>query len=390
MKVDKILVAHWDCLNCSRTGIEGFVYDCPGCGRGRPKGVKFYLPDNPREATPGEQELMGNDPNWYCEHCDTGNKDSKTNCDKCGAPKGSSPSHATQLYDENHHPIDREDTAVPDLISIPRRGNIEPGDLPVFNSGTAKLYPKQVKTQEYAGDGLGFDIKPVLAVLGGIAAVIAIVFLIYQVFFNLHTGTAKITSFNWNHTVRLEEIRTFHEGGWSVPAGGKETNHYQKQDGTKKVIDGYDSVTENYDCSYTDTEDYPCSKDNGNGGYSSGTCSRSKTVSKTCPRTVQKERSHQEPVYNTWYEYDIDRWTTVVTRNTSGVDQKPYYDPIKAGSVQRRIEDPGTYTISFHNDEVGDFSKSYSLDEFVRANPKVSYEIKINFFKMVMVHPSIK
>lgn len=311
------------------------------------------------------------------------------------------------MFDENGKPIDREDTGAPDSISMPRRGDIEPGDLPRFVSVPTAHRRSEPQNSARPNrndfgvgnngpdargifDGLGFDIKPVLAVLGGIAALVAIVFLIYQVFFNLHTGTAKITGFNWSRTVRLEEIRTFHEGGWSVPGGGRETNHYQKQSGTKKVIDGYDSVTENYDCSYTTSEDYPCTKDNGNGSKSSGTCSRSKTVSKTCSRTVQKERSHQEPVYDTWYEYDIDRWTTVVTRNTSGVDQKPYYDPIKAGSVQRRIEDPGTYTISFHNDEVGDFSKSYSLDEFVRANPKVSYEIKINFFKMVMEYPFIK
>lgn len=64
MKVEHNWVMLWDCPYCKNKGNLGFIYDCPGCGRCRPRGITFYDPEVPREATEAEMKLMGGqDPN---------------------------------------------------------------------------------------------------------------------------------------------------------------------------------------------------------------------------------------------------------------------------------------------------------------------------------------
>src|SRR3989344_8610835 len=91
----------WNCEYCTAKGNKGYEFDCPQCGRSRPLKVKFYFPDPMIEATPAQMKIMGEDPNWYCPFCESGNKDSESECWKCSAARDEkSRVHATAEYQE--------------------------------------------------------------------------------------------------------------------------------------------------------------------------------------------------------------------------------------------------------------------------------------------------
>ena len=92
----------WDCEYCDTKRIWGNIFDCPGCGKPRSRGVRFYIVDNAPPVTSEIAKVLGSGgPNWYCGHCESGNKDDVTKCWNCGAEKGSSPSHEVKSYSQD-------------------------------------------------------------------------------------------------------------------------------------------------------------------------------------------------------------------------------------------------------------------------------------------------
>lgn len=52
-----------------------------------------------------------------------------------------------------------------------------------------------------------------------------------------------VTGFSWERTISIEELKTFHESGWSLPSGAKQTD-------TKIELYGYESVLDHYETKY--------------------------------------------------------------------------------------------------------------------------------------------
>jgi hypothetical protein len=217
------------------------------------------------------------------------------------------------------------------------------------------------------------------------AGVLSVLLLVYLFFIRTTEHVATVEGFSWSRIVAIEEYQTFHEEGWSVPFGGRETGSSIRQSGTVKVSDGWHSEQVADTCYKTVHHSQTCSRDDGNGGFSDVDCSYDTTESYSCTKTIQVEDYHYDPIYDTWYSYDIERWTVISRYPTSGQDRSPYYDPVQpVGDKQRRVEDRGVYTVYFVCEGIDPFDRKYDLAEWNTFDYGQEHLIKVNAFKVVL------
>ncbi|HOX95779.1 MAG TPA: hypothetical protein PLI45_00140 [Candidatus Woesebacteria bacterium] len=385
-------VGAWDCPYCGTKGNPGFEYGCSGCEHPRPKGVRFYLPDNAPEATSEQVEKMGHDPNWYCSYCESGNVDRVKRCWKCGAPRGSdSAQHSTRVFVGNDIPRSAEEaekmeeTVTPEtekpyvptedlLYGIVNEQTVEAEDL-------SQLSIESEDIKETDSDRR----KKRWTITGVILSVLLVFVGIYFFFIRTTEQIAVVDGFSWTQNVLIEEYQTHQKEGWSIPVGGRETGSEIRQSGTVKVTDGYHTETQMDTCYRSVTVPQTCTRDNGNGSFDSYDCSYSSSESYSCTNTVTVEDYHFEPVYDTWYFYDIDEWTAIGNYPTSGNDHSPYYDDAQpVGNLQRRIEQPGVYKVFFSSEGLKPFSRTYSLETWKLFEYDQEHIIKINAFKIIL------
>jgi hypothetical protein len=346
--------------------------------------------------TEEQLEMMGDDPNWYCEHCNSGNTSDDTLCRDCGAPKGSSPTHQTTRYEESELPRSEEEAAAKDTDD-------SPVIYPEQEESQAVVFPfpliESLKESENYRIHTAARSSPLYAVAKRISqpgvwlfavvplGVLLVGWFVYLFFFKSHTEAAIITGFHWNRVVVVEEYTTLHESGWSIPAGGRETDSVWKDTGRdEKVTDGW--TTEEYldTCYRPEYQSKTCYEDKGNGAFSPYECGGNVDVPYSCTKTRPKELYHYEDVYDWFYYYDIERWVEVGRYPTQGKDQDPFYHRIRAGSNQRRIELPGVYEVNFQsdNEEIGEFTRAYELSSWLELEPGSEHELVVNTFNVVL------
>ena len=412
------IVMFWDCSYCGAKKIPGFIRECvDGCGHPRPRKVNFYHSDPPTEATSEQAALFGRpDPNWYCGSCESGNRDEDERCWKCGAPRSvDSEVHEVRTYRESEGLPHSAEEAVQMNQSIPAEpqekwqpaGGEDPYNPQPEPEEPFTYTPKPLdySSLDHFSTKLPLDPKSIIVVGGAVLGIILVFFLIYSFFFKTHTENVWVSEMNWTQSVHIEELQTFDEGGWSIPSSGRETDHYQKKSGDEKVHDGwttetflttcYKSVTVPDTCTGSRSVPDTCYRTNGDGSSDSYSCSKSesytysctttKTESYSCTDTRQVEQYHYEDVFSTWYEYDIDRWTTIGTYPTSDDGKNIYYDSVQPqGDKQRRIEDGGTYTVTFVSDDIEPFSRNYTLAEYLSFETKQIHEVLMNAFGVIL------
>jgi len=413
------IVMFWDCSYCGAKKIPGYLRECvDGCGHPRPRKVVFYHSNPPTKATPEQAALFGRpDPNWYCENCDSGNRAEDERCWKCGAPRSiDSEVHEVRTYRESEGlPYSAEEAERMNQAIAPepqKKWQPEGGEDRYNPQSIAREEPtsysppaRDYSSVDHFTSKLPINHKELMIIGGWALGVILAIFLIYSFFFKTHTEKVWVSEMNWTQSVHIEELQTFHEGAWSVPFDGSETDHYQKKSGDEKVHDGwttetfsttcYRSVTVPDTCTGYRSVSDTCYRTNGDGSSDSYSCSKSesytysctttKTESYSCTDTRQVEQYHYEDVFSTWYEYDIDRWTSVGTYPTSGEGKDLYFDPIQPqGNKQRRIEDGGTYTITFVSEEIEPFSRTYSLAEYLTFEYEQIHEVLVNAFGTIL------
>jgi len=96
---------------------------------------------------------------------------------------------------------------------------------------------------------------------------------------------ARVVSIGWDTKYDVLQYQTVHEGDWYVPAGGRETTSYIKQSGTRRVPNGTERVC------------YGSGKDK---------------------RCHNETKYRYDPVYDRWYEYDIDKWVHIAPLTNAG------------------------------------------------------------------------
>ena len=412
------IVMFWDCSYCGAKKIPGYTRECEdGCGHPRPRKVHFYHSDPPTEATPEQAALFGRpDPNWYCQSCESGNRDEDERCWKCGAPRTvKSEVHEVRTYRESEGLPHSAEEAEVMAVLIPAESQKEwhpaDGEDPYNPQPEPEIpisytpEPRDYSSLDHFSTKLPLDPKSLLVRGGAVLGAILIIFLVYNIFFNTHTENVRVSEMNWTQSVHIEEFQTFHEGGWSVPFGGRETDYYQKKSGVEKVHDGWRTDTIPDTCYSleqvpdicTGSHNVPdiCYTDNGDGSSTSYSCPKSepytyactttKNVPRPCTKVVEVELYHYEDVFSTWYEYDIDRWTNIGVYPTSGEGKNIFYDSVQPqGEKQRRIEDGGTYTITFVSEDIEPFSRNYTLAEYLTFEYEQVHEVLVSAFGVIL------
>lgn len=162
--------------------------------------------------------------------------------------------------------------------------------------------------------------------IAGSILVAAISIVVLLVTYRGHTN-AQVVQLTWQRKVDIQQYMTVQESDWNVPHGGRETRRY--------------SALHHYNHIYT-----------GSTKVCSGT---GKT--RTC---TSQAHYIDMPVYETKYDYDIDRWITVRTPERHGIGDNavwPDVSDLKEGNAlgcERAGTRYSAYTVHFTQD--------YSLD----------------------------
>ncbi len=185
---------------------------------------------------------------------------------------------------------------------------------------------------------IGAAVLAVLMVIGAIMGIVRVV----HYYTATTDGVVTVSELHWERTVEVEEYKTLTNSDWTHPGDARVQGSENRIRTYRTVHDGWH--TENYTDyetrykteSYTDVEtryrsetysgtcSRTVSKGNGSFGTESYSCPQTRQVSYTVsvPKTrqvpyqvpVQKSRqvedTHQEPVWDTWYTYQVDRWVT--------------------------------------------------------------------------------
>lgn len=143
--------------------------------------------------------------------------------------------------------------------------------------------------------------------------------------------TVKAKSIHWQYDIHIDELKQFHESGWSSPPeGAYNIESYRKYKGQKKVGD----------------------------------------------ITI--------PDYDDWYEYNIDKWRETRVVTTQGYDKEPYWGEYTLRSTEnergigneRAIRKITTYTVygQLLNSDKTDLIP-LEVDEYIWKNITINDEL---------------
>ena len=323
---ERIIRGFWDCPHCGTKGIDGLIDVCPGCGSGKDKNVRYYMKEvqevsdaELENAGISKEEADGAHKEWICAYCGNLNNFRNKFCEHCGASK----EEKAQDYGGDTSEVKYEKDS---------KGQVrETGKKEEIRKETYMTKEDVAREQAAASRKSGSPVHWVL-----IAALVALAAFLFWP----HTTSEAITGFSWNRSVTVEELRTFQESGWNLPAGARQTDARRELAGYDQVLDHYETVYEtrtrqvidHYDTSYTYT-------DNGNGTFSEHEVRTPVYTTETYEEPVRTPIYRSVPRYETKYYYDIDRWVAIDSYETSGEDHDPKWsDAYTLGKNQRDTE----------------------------------------------------
>lgn len=303
----KILMGVWDCPACGSKGVRGDVYTCPNCGRVRADDVKFYLPAETIEVTDAAgiaAAKAGTD--WQCDYCGNLNAAASASCEKCSAPRGSK-QRATHEYAQ---------TAVPRSAAEAAGAPREPVSAPTAPT----------KRRSWVVPAVIVGILAAL-VVGGI------------LLFAPQESIATISGKSWERSLRVEAYGPQQAQDWaeSVPTGAYNRqcqtavrSYVPVQTGTRtEQRQECQSVAvgeETYECGVVDL---------GNGRFEQQMCTRTIYENKCEWVSVEVPIYVQQPIYDNYCTYTVERWAYARTETASERDTAPYWPAVDYGANER-------------------------------------------------------
>ncbi len=351
----KIIEGLWDCPYCGQKGIGGLVKSCPNCAHPQDADTKFYLGEKKEALDEEKAKEYGKGADWTCAFCGSLNRYSNTNCNNCGAQREDSSGD----YFENRR---KEEAAKP-----------QPQPQP----------PKKRKT------GL---------LLIGILAILAIIFLVTRPKDKATTVTDK----TWQRAVAVEAYATVREEGWSVPGGGRILSSRQAIRTYEQVLDHYEEQA--YEVPYEVLDGYDIEteyEDNGDGTFTEveHEIPRYRTEYRTEYRTVPVYR--QEPVYDTYYNYEIDKWVPSRTETAGGscyeprsellrgaglaVEAEPYWPDTRLGGSERESARSEEYVLYFTDAKGRSYSARVTEEVWNRYGRDQSVELEVQGSRVISI-----
>ena len=256
----------WDCQFCGAKGLPAKTHQhCPNCGSPQETASRRFPSDAEKKAV-ANYEYKG--ASLICPACNTVNEGDAQFCRQCGAPL--------------------TDAARAKTIATQQR-----------TTGAAFTADEERNVQQ---EELDADLKRAAPpkkggvpwVLIGIVAVVAVVIVgVLVALFWRRDVQAQVTELNWGRVVFVEEYRANSEGAWcdSMPGGAYSISRSERQRSVNRIPDGENCTTRRVD--------------QGDGTF------REEEVCTT--------RYREEPVYDDYCSYLVNRWVRSREATASGV-----------------------------------------------------------------------
>lgn len=318
---DRHVWGFWDCNYCGNKHIRGDNDSCPSCGHSRDADVKYYIDTN--NIVEVSADKKNDKANWICAFCGSQNEDKNTICDYCGASKADSEAN----YFEAQRQIKEQNASLSAAFSTPD------------SDSTAVKYSPMMFLQKHRRTIVTALLSIlVVALIGGVLA---------WLFTPVHREMT-IDSFEWERSIGIEELRTYNESGWSLPSDARLQYTNREIRSYNHVIDHYETKTRTVTKQrITGYEEYVVGYDDlGNGQFRERTATRPVYETYDDTETYQVPVYRDDPVYDTKYYYEIDRWTNSRSVKTSGNDKAPYWGEVVLGQKERRGSSSENYYIS--------------------------------------------
>lgn len=209
---------------------------------------------------------------------------------------------------------------------------------------------------------------------------------LWMLLFDTHQVEAEVTGFSWQRSITIEEERTFIEEDWDVPFDGRLISQSRRIRYYEDVLDHYETVPQQVCVNVqVGTESYSCgtiSRDLGNGYFETETeyCDRAVYTTECHTEYSQEPVYRQEPVYDTYYRYEIDRWVTDRTERASGTDRDPYWPDFWVGIGEREGHRSESYFVHFtaldpEEEDPSPYSVSQSRWQAFRIGERYTLEV---------------
>ena len=315
------------------------------CGAPRPANVHFYLSANApvvADAASIARAKAGVD--WRCSSCEASNKAWDTHCSACGNPKEGTD---TAYQEGDVRRVGGVLRATTDGSSLSGQhdslSDWKPGSqgralrwamlaaallVVTFCSGLTGTFFFYERYDAYA------DASVLEDALERRAALLAE----DRCSKRIARIPVEVTEHRWQRKSHWDQYIWVSDSGWSKPSGARGVSSRQKVHHYNKVLDGYDNETY-YETETVGSESYVCGQRSlGNGYFEDKICTRSKT--ERVAKTRKVERYRDDPVYGTWYDYEVQRWITQGKLESEGVGiERRWPEPPKSGSDVRRVDD---------------------------------------------------
>lgn len=188
------------------------------------------------------------------------------------------------------------------------------------------------------------------ALLLPVVLVIAVI-AVLGVLFYPRKDVAVVVSTPWERVIYIEKLKTFKESDWDLPSEAR--LRY-----TRREIHHYRDVIDHYE--------------------------------RSADGTYEKPVYRQEPVYNTKYYYEIDRWMVVRNYTSKGDDHEPYWnEEYTLQASERDTKREEHYWVVMQDlkksDSAGkgEFKKGFTYDEWLGINKGMSTVVTHNIFGYV-------
>ncbi|MDB9496795.1 zinc finger protein [Spirulina major CS-329] len=351
----------WDCPTCGVTGLLGRDRDCQNCGAPRPEGIRFYLPENAAAVQAAEQIAIAKaGADWICDYCGASNRAPEPACVECGAPPGEK-RQAVKTYPQ---PPTSTPQASPSTPQAPTQSRRDRAKSPRSTNLLIRFHQRLGVLRWAFWSGL---VSVILVVVIGLLPM--------QI-------DATVSQLSWQRSIAVERLTTFTETGWDVPAGGRVLSQQEAIRSYEQVLEGYETRTrEVSEQVQVGSESYTCGTvDLGNGYFEDKICTRPVYETRTHTETYEEPIYRDEPVYDTEYTYEIDRWVVNRTPTVSGLDQNPQWPLLELGAQEREGDRTATYTILFQGDNGRDYPVTLDLDTWSQFEPGDAQPLKVTRF----------
>jgi hypothetical protein len=330
----------WDCPFCGTKKLLGLDHrHCPSCGATQDPEWRYFPSDDEKIAVE-DHEFTGADKN--CPACGTANSSKTAFCVNCGSPMDGSAAVKTRSDQ-----VQAEGTAFADEGAKAAQEDFK-AQKTAARAPQAETPPKKKKKSK-VGCVVGCLVLGLLAVL-----VLVAVAVLWK-----KPASVAVVGHSWERTIDIEEYRSVSESEWcdSKPSDAYSVRKESKVRSHNKVPDGEDCSTRRVD--------------NGDGTFSE---------KREC-----KPKYREEPVYDDWCSYSVDRWKKdrTVRADGSTLSETPAWPVVKLSRTgtckgcEREGPRGETYTVRFASPEGKSHTCDFSQTQWATYAAGSEYESKV-------------